>query len=112
MKNEKKSTRRKTPSSGPRPSDAPAGRQAMLPSKEQAVSNSDAAEKVRTGDHHSERASPQKWKRIQKRAGELAVLDRKQPGEVMEKHLRRAKRELLGVQTMPDPDNPLSIKQS
>ena len=97
MKSEKKSTQgKKAPSVTP-PSDAPAGRQTMLPTEQQLVSDSDAAKKMRTGQHHGERASPQKWKRIRKRAGELALLQLKQPGEVKKKHLRRAKRELLGL---------------
>ena len=107
MKSEKKSTQGKKASRVTRPGDAPAGRQTMLPTEQWPVLDSDAAKKMRTGQHHGERASPQKWKRIRKRAGELAVLERKEPGEVKEKHLRRAKRELLGLQTMPDPDNPV-----
>jgi len=112
MKTEKKSTQGKKASRVTRPSDAPSGRQTMLPTEQQPVSDSDATKKMRTGEHHGERASPQKWKQIRKRAGELAVLERKQPGEVKEKHLRRAKRELLGLQTMPVPDNPLGTEQS
>jgi len=112
MKSEKKSTQGKKASSATRPSDAPAGRQTMLPTEQQPVSDSVAAKKVRRGKRHGERASPQKWKRIRKRAGELAVLEREQPGEVKEKHLRRAKRELLGLQTMPVPDNPLGTDLS
>jgi hypothetical protein len=44
-----------------------------------------------------EKASPEKWKKIKRRASELAMLDGKT--EPDEKHARRAKRELLGVQT-------------
>jgi hypothetical protein len=82
----------------------------MLPTERQPVSDY-AAKKIGTREYHGERASPEKWKRIRTRAGELAVLERKQPGEVKGKHLRRAKQELLGLQTMLDPDNPLRIEQ-
>jgi hypothetical protein len=102
----KSNTQGKKASRVTRLSDAPAGRQTMLPPEQQP--DSDAAKKARTGEHHGERASPRKWKRIRKRAGELAVLERKQHGEVKKKHLRRAKRELLGLQTMPDPDDPVA----
>ena len=79
-----------------KPSDAPAGRQTMLPKEKQSV----APPKAR------ERASPEKWKKVHRRAGELAMNEGKGPGEAKEKHLRRAKRELLGLQTLPDPEKP------
>jgi hypothetical protein len=53
-----------------------------------------------------ERASPEKWRKVQIRADELALNEGK-PHETKNKHFRRAKRELLGLQTLPDPDKPL-----
>ena len=79
-----------------KPTDAPAGRQTMLPKEKQSV----APPKAR------ERASPEKWKKVHRRAGELAMNEGTRPKEAKEKHLRRAKRELLGLQTLPDPDKP------
>ena len=68
--------------------------------------------RITLGGTSSERASPEKWKKIQRRAGELALNEGKSPGEAKERHLRRAKRELLGLQTLPDPDKTLSIGET
>ena len=58
-----------------------------------------------------ERASPEKWTAVRRRAGEVAMNEGKRFGEkIEERHMRRAKRELLGLQTEPDPDNPLATK--
>ena len=77
-----------------KPTERPAGRQTLLPREKQSVA---PPKKVET-------ASPEKWKKIHQRAGELAMNEGK--GEVKEEHLRRAKRELLGLQTLRDPENP------
>jgi hypothetical protein len=45
-----------------------------------------------------ERASPAKWKRIQERAGELAMNRGKGAHEADKKEMQRAKRELLDMQ--------------
>jgi hypothetical protein len=65
-----------------------------------------------TRPKQGERASPKKWEKIHRRAEELATTQGKRPGEVEERHLRRAKRELLGLQTLPDPENPLVRRKS
>ena len=82
-----------------KPTETPAGRQTLLPPEKQSVAPPKKVEK----------ASPEKWKEIQERAGELAVNEGKAPGEAKEEHLRRAKRELLGLQTLSDPENPASL---
>jgi hypothetical protein len=56
------------------------------------------------------RASREKWRKIQKRAGELAMNQGKAAAEPSEHHVRRAERELLGLQTMLNPDDPLATK--
>jgi len=58
-----------------------------------------------------EKASSEKRKQINRRASELAMTQGKRRGEVEEHHVRRAKRELLGLQTLPDPDNPLARRK-
>src|SRR5690242_20506024 len=80
-----------------KPTDAPAGRQTMLPTEKQKAEPKEG--------YLGERASPGKWKKVHRRAGELAMNEGK-PRETKEKHLRRAKRELLGLQTLPDPEKP------
>jgi hypothetical protein len=77
-----------------KPTETPAGRQTLLPQEKQSVVPPKKVEK----------ASPEKWKEIHQRAEELAMNEGK--GEAKEEHLRRAKRELLGLQTLPDPENP------
>ena len=84
-----------------KPTEAPAGRQTLLPPEKQSVAPPKKVEK----------ASPEKWKEIHQRAGELAMNEGKRPREAKEEHLRRAKRELLGLQTLPDPENPDSIER-
>ncbi len=79
-----------------KPTAAPPGRQTMLPKEKQGA----ALPKSR------ERASPGRWKKISQRAGELAMNEGKNPKGPKEKHLRRAKRELLGLQTLRDPEKP------
>ena len=44
------------------------------------------------------------------RAGEIAMNKGKRPEEKGKKDTRRAKREILGLQTLPDPDKP-SVKR-
>jgi hypothetical protein len=61
-----------------------------------------------SGPEKGEKASPEKWEQIQQRAGELAMNEGKE--EAKEEHLRRAKRELLGLQTLADPENPGEVK--
>ena len=79
-----------------KPPDAPAGRQTLLPQEKQSLAP----------PKKGERASPEKWKEIQRRAGELAMNEGKSPEKAKGEHLRNAKRELLGLQTLPDPENP------
>ena len=79
-----------------KPTDAPAGRQTMLPKEKQTVAPPKAGE----------RASTEKWKKVHLRAGELAMNEGTQPRDAKEEHLRRAKRELLGLQTLTDPEKP------
>jgi len=57
-----------------------------------------------------ERASPNKWNKVSSRAAEIAVNEGKHTTQIDETHERRAKRELLGLQTLPDPDMPLATK--
>jgi hypothetical protein len=45
---------------------------------------------------------------IRQRAGELALNHGKRPEDADAEEYRRAKRELLGLQTLPDPDDPLN----
>jgi hypothetical protein len=54
------------------------------------------------------RASQDKWLKIRNRAGELAVNRGKGANEASNEDVRRAQRELLGLQTMANPDDPLS----
>jgi len=54
------------------------------------------------------RASQDKWLKIRNRAGELAVNRGKGANEANNEDVRRAQRELLGLQTMTNPDEPLS----
>ena len=113
------------------PGSAPSGRQTMLPPrglpkteasrtgsrKNLRQRNREAIERpryeagVKTAEikpsKQGERASPEKWKKINRRAGELAMIEGKPLGGVKKRHVRRAKRELLGLQTLPDPDDPL-----
>ena len=56
---------------------------------------------------HGERATPRKWEMIKQRAGELALNHGKHPEDADEREYTRAKRELLGLQTLPEPDDPL-----
>jgi len=91
--------------SAKQPVDAPAGRQAMLPAEKQSVAPTKPG--IKTSGQTGERASPEKWEKVRRRAGELALNEGKPAGAAQEKHLRRAKRELLGLQTLTDPDNPL-----
>jgi|KBSSwiStaDraftv2_1062776.scaffolds.fasta_scaffold10281171_1 hypothetical protein len=56
------------------------------------------------------RASADKAHKIRKRAGELAM-NRGQPAhEPSYEDVRRAERELLGLQTLPNPDDPSAKK--
>ena len=57
------------------------------------------------------RASQEKWLKIRNRAGELAVNRGKGANEASTEDVRRAQRELLGLQTMANPDDPLSSDQ-
>jgi hypothetical protein len=91
-------TATKKPKVARKPSDIPAGRQTMLPKEKQKAGP--------MAGHLGERASPEKWKNVHRRAGELALNEGDKPKEVKEKHLRRAKRELLGLQTLRNPDKP------
>jgi hypothetical protein len=87
------------------PTDAPSGRQTMLPD----TGAVGAGKIVKSGrSTKGEKASPEKWRRVSRRAGEVAMNEGKRPEEIQERHVRRAKRELLGLQTLPDPDNPLA----
>ena len=55
-----------------------------------------------------QRASPAKWKRIQERAGELAMNRGKGAHEADKKEMQRAKRELLDMQiSSPSQDSSL-----
>jgi len=74
----------------------PAGRQTMLRKEKQSVSPAKTSEK----------ASPEKWKKIRRRAGEMATNEGKRPEDANEENMRHAKRELMGLQTLSDPENP------
>ena len=56
------------------------------------------------------RASRDKWQKIHKRAGELAMNRGKAADEPSDHDVRRAERELLGLQTLPNPEDPLTRK--
>ena len=87
----------------------PSGRQTMLPNVHETPLASTGDKDLRQLDgQKSERATPDKWKKITRRAGEIAMNQGKHSGEVEESHKRRAKRELLGLQTSSDPDDPLA----
>jgi hypothetical protein len=49
-------------------------------------------------NRRGDRASPAKWKKIQERAGELAMIRGKRAHEANKKEMQRAKRELLDMQ--------------
>jgi hypothetical protein len=89
------------------PTDAPSGRQTMLPGTGPATVGAGKIPKSGRSTK-GEKASPEKWSRVSRRAGEVAMNEGKRPEEIQERHVRRAKRELLGLQTLPDPDNPLA----
>lgn len=73
----------------------------------------EAPKNAKTGrSRRGEKAGPEKLKQISRRAGELAMNQGKRPAEAEKGHVRRAKRELLGLQTLPNPDNPLDSKKS
>ena len=57
------------------------------------------------------RAGEDKRRKIRQRACELAMNRGRRLNEVSEEDVRRAERELLGLQTLPDPDNPLGSKR-
>ena len=95
--------------------DAPSGRQTIPPapkslgSAKTLLSNEADAKSIKGSDlKKGERAGSAKRKRIHRRASELAMSQGK--GKAGESDLRRAKRELLGLQTLPDPDDPMSSK--
>lgn len=67
---------------------------------------------VRVRSKKGERASPEKWKKISRRAGEIALNKGKRRKQKGKSDTRRAKRELLGLQTLPDPDNPAVTKKT
>jgi hypothetical protein len=48
------------------------------------------------------------WKRIRKRAEELAMNRGMAANQATEHDVRRAERELLGLQTLPNPEDPLT----
>jgi hypothetical protein len=81
----------------PRITTEPAGRQTLWPREKQSVV---------APSKKKEKASPETWKKIRRRAGELAGNEGKRPQDANEEHLRHAKRELLGLQTLSDPENP------
>jgi len=56
------------------------------------------------------RATQDKWQRIRKRAGELAMNQGKPADEPSSSDVTHAERELLGLQTLPNPDDPLATK--
>jgi hypothetical protein len=58
----------------------------------------------------SARASADKARKIRKRAGELAMNRGQPPHEPSREDVRRAQRELLGLQTLPNPDDPSAKK--
>jgi hypothetical protein len=112
-------------------SHAPAGRQTMLPNvaetaranvgeaKNLRQRNREAIERLITGEGNDEsgrskkgeRASSEKWKKVSLRAGEIAMNKGKRREEKGESDTRRAKRELLGLQTLPNPDHPAVRKK-
>ena len=57
------------------------------------------------------RATQEKWRKIRQRAGELALNRGKSTKEPSNDDIRRAERELLGLQTLPNPDEPLTKKR-
>ena len=57
---------------------------------------------------HGEKATTRKWEMIKQRAGELALNHGKRAEDADATEYRRAKRELLGLQTLPEPDDPLN----
>ena len=79
-----------------KPTDAPAGRQTLLSKEEQSVAPA----------KNSEKANPETWKKIRRRAGEMATNEGKRAEDASEEHMRHAKRELMGLQTLSDPENP------
>src|SRR5262245_28641537 len=113
-------------------SHAPSGRQTMRPDVPETVRsdfshgkslrqrNRELIERecLRTGEGDDqsgsskkcERASSEKWKQVGLRAGEIAMNKGKRPEAKGKNDTRRAKRELLGLQTLPNPDNPAVTK--
>ena len=93
-------------------SHAPSGRQTMLPNvPETARANVGEGNDKSGSSKKGERASPEKWKKVSLRAGEIAMNKGKRREEKGESDTRRAKRELLGLQTLPNPDNPAVTKK-
>ena len=56
------------------------------------------------------RASRGKWQRIRRRAGELAMNRGRRADESSRSDVMHAERELLGLQTLPNPDDPSAKK--
>ncbi len=54
--------------------------------------------KEKSANQRPRKASPAQWKKIRKRAGELAMNRGKRPHEAGEEEMQRAKRELLELQ--------------
>jgi hypothetical protein len=85
-------------------SDAPSGRQTMLPDMpEGAPKVSSDATSLRQHNREARsayQASPETWEKINRRAGEIAMNKGKRAEETGERDIRRASRELLGLQTL------------
>jgi hypothetical protein len=58
------------------------------------------------------RANAEKRRKIRDRAGELALNRGKAANEISNEDVRRAERELLGLQTLPNPDEPLTQQRA
>ena len=54
----------------------------------------------------AERATPRKWRKIEQRAREIALNHGKPAASIGTKEIQQAKRELLGLQTLKNPDKP------
>ena len=89
-------------------SHAPSGRQTMLPALPETARENVAEKSLRreVGSKQGAMASSEKWEQVGRRAGEIAMNRGKRPEEKGEKDTRRAKREILGLQTLPNPDKP------